>query len=186
MSSTVEVAACGQLLRTLAPEQCLVALSVHGAKHAWERLLWIADVASLMDQYPTLDLDRVFRWSKSRRVARIVLVSVMLAHEILRTPVPREIEEMWSNDEQARTLVTGFRDRLFSSTDGREPFARRTDLQIRDGRLDGLRHLSRLAIMPTLGDWEAVPLPERMSGFYYAVRPVRLLADAVLRGRRRT
>jgi putative nucleotidyltransferase-like protein len=39
----------GQDVSVLAPECLLMYLCMHGAKHAWSRLIWFADVARLVD-----------------------------------------------------------------------------------------------------------------------------------------
>ena len=38
-----------------APEDLLRLLVLHGGKHVWERIAWLADVADLLRQHPDLD-----------------------------------------------------------------------------------------------------------------------------------
>src|SRR5207249_4043022 len=40
----------GREIRALAPECLLLYLSVHGAKHAWSKLIWLADIARLVEK----------------------------------------------------------------------------------------------------------------------------------------
>src|SRR5262249_27396386 len=49
----------GQTVLTFSPEDLLVYLCAHGAKHAWERLIWIAGVAGLIHRHSTLGWWRV-------------------------------------------------------------------------------------------------------------------------------
>ena len=44
----------GTPVRTLAPEDLLLILCVHGAKHYWSKLGWICDVAELLRVHPGL------------------------------------------------------------------------------------------------------------------------------------
>src|SRR5690606_19651723 len=44
-------------LRTFGAEDMLLFLCAHGGKHRWERLLWLADVARLLEAAPALDWD---------------------------------------------------------------------------------------------------------------------------------
>ena len=53
-----EVATAGTTFRTLPADVLLVALCVHGAKHVWERLGWIVDVAELIAAAPGARLGR--------------------------------------------------------------------------------------------------------------------------------
>src|SRR5262249_41194547 len=50
--ATIELA--GSTLPSLAQEALLVLLSVHGAKHGWECIGWLADIAWLLDSNPHL------------------------------------------------------------------------------------------------------------------------------------
>src|SRR5437016_13960397 len=43
----------------LSVEDELVLISIHGAKHFWERLMWIADVAALVSRQTGMDWQRV-------------------------------------------------------------------------------------------------------------------------------
>ena len=49
-----EVSLDNTRVRSLPPEELLVVLCVHGAKHHWSRLGWICDVAELLREYPRL------------------------------------------------------------------------------------------------------------------------------------
>jgi hypothetical protein len=51
--SSVELA--GRKIQTLAPEPLLLYLCSHGAKHAFNRLAWICDIAALLRKFPGLD-----------------------------------------------------------------------------------------------------------------------------------
>jgi hypothetical protein len=52
------VSLLGTPVRSLAPEDLLLILCVHGAKHFWSRLGWICDVAAVLRVAPQLDWER--------------------------------------------------------------------------------------------------------------------------------
>src|SRR5207244_11975507 len=57
----------GTLVRTLSAEHLLLVLCAHGAKHCWERLGWICDVAELLRGTPALDLSGMLAQARSLR-----------------------------------------------------------------------------------------------------------------------
>src|SRR6185503_11503952 len=80
MQDSIAVDACGHELFTLQPERYLVALAAHGIKHAWDRLLWIVDIAHLIEREPALRFGWIVEWAAEHRIARIVRIAVLLSH----------------------------------------------------------------------------------------------------------
>src|SRR5712664_3295927 len=56
----------------LSVEDELVLICVHGAKHLWERLMWIADVAALVSRQVNLDWDRAASSAKEVGAERML------------------------------------------------------------------------------------------------------------------
>src|SRR5712664_361318 len=56
----------------LSVEDELVLICVHGAKHLWERLMWIADVAALISRQSNLDWDRAASSAKEVGAERML------------------------------------------------------------------------------------------------------------------
>ena len=82
-----------------APDLLLI-LCVHGSKHLWERLQWIADVSQVLRQYDRcddkggageLDWDRVRGLAVRFRVERMVGLGLLLAHDVLEAPLPPQV-----------------------------------------------------------------------------------------------
>jgi len=96
-------------VRTLAPPDLLLILGVHGAKHLWERLLWICDVAQLIERAPDLDWDGVLRDAKTRGVERMTALGLCLARDVMGAALPREVETWLSGQPQALLLASRLR-----------------------------------------------------------------------------
>jgi hypothetical protein len=77
----------------IAPEDLLVILCEHGAKHRWSRLAWICDVAELVRARPDLDWARVQERARELGITRALALGLLLAHELLGAAVPRPIQE---------------------------------------------------------------------------------------------
>lgn len=82
-----------------APDLLLI-LCVHGTKHLWERLQWIADISQVLRQYARcddkggaweLDWDRVRGLAVRFRVERMVGLGLLLAHDVLQAPLPPQV-----------------------------------------------------------------------------------------------
>src|SRR5260370_2001506 len=55
----IRVRVDGHDVSALSVEDELVLICIHGAKHFWERLMWIADVAALISRQPAINWERV-------------------------------------------------------------------------------------------------------------------------------
>lgn len=63
-------------------------LSVHGAKHFWERLNWLLDVAELTAGQP-VDWHLTIRIAAKLKSTRLLLLGLYLAHELMDAPLPQ-------------------------------------------------------------------------------------------------
>lgn len=84
-------------IMTLAPRDLVHYLCLHGAKHAWSRLAWIADLAWFTFSYPAFDWDALLDDAARRGTRRIVLVGLALGRglygSLLAPRVTRLIED---------------------------------------------------------------------------------------------
>jgi Uncharacterised nucleotidyltransferase len=174
----VKVMVAGQEVPTLAAEDLLSALCVHGSKDFWERISWIADVAELIQRQTGFDWDRAFRTAESLRVERMLHLGLALANDLLQAPMPEEILKRVRDDAEAVAVAREVGERTLSrnlsgvSAGKRMRFRRR---MVR-GMLAGWRYSLRLAVIPAEEDWEMVQLPRLLAPLYVALRPLRLLA----------
>jgi hypothetical protein len=182
----VKVIVAGQEVTTFAPEDLLPVLCVHGSKDFWERILWIADVAELIERPTELNWDAAFRTAETLRVERMLHLGLALADDLLQAPMPEEIRKRVRGDREAISVARELGERTLGryvrgvSTRARLRFRRR----MVPGMLAGWRYSLRLAMIPAEEDWEMVQLPGPLAPLYLALRPLRLLHKYGL-GRRR-
>lgn len=89
----------------LAPEDLLIVLCVHGAKHAWEHLKWVCDVAELLRAQPGLDWDRIVRDTSDWRCRRLVYMGLSLARLMLDAPLPEAVLARLKIDTEVQVLA---------------------------------------------------------------------------------
>jgi hypothetical protein len=102
---------------TLAPEDVLALLCVHGAKHHWERLAMICDVAELVRTYPELNWQRVLEQTSRLGGVRMLYLGLFLAHDLLGATVPEDIRRQMHADPVVRSLADRVRGWLFAGPD---------------------------------------------------------------------
>ncbi len=171
------VSIAGGEIPSFSPEDTLILLSVHGAKHFWERLMWIVDISELSQVNPGIRWSDAFLRAKEMEVSRALNLALYLAHRMLESPLPDDVLENVLRDRTAKKLGDGICEQFSMDAHAQIPvFARfRFRVASRDSLLDGLRFAMRLATSPTEPDRADVPLPEGMSGMHRWLRPVLLM-----------
>jgi len=164
----------------LAPEDSLLVLCLHAAKHLWTRLIWLSDIAdTLRSQSRTQTIDSALAFSRARAlgIARILGVSFWLVKNVLHAELPKPTEEMIGADPQVPILGADFAGRLArgAAYDFESTQYFRLILKLRERRGDRWRYLWRLFWTPGVGDLAAVQLPEPLFPLYRIVRMGRLL-----------
>ncbi len=168
----------GQQLKTFSVEDTLVMLCVHGAKHFWERLGWVLDIARLMTAQEV-------NWTLAAQIAakmqstRVFLLGLFLAHDLFAASLPDFLLQEISRDRTVQELakeVYGQYAGISDPSGGVFPRAA-FRFRLRDGIGQGLRHTLRLAMSPTESDRESLRLPRWLTPLYVFVRPWRLLRE---------
>ena len=166
----------GYEVPSLSPEDSLLVLCLHAAKHLWTRLIWLSDIAETL-RTETIDYSLVSSRACALGIARILGVSFWLVKNVLRSELPEPAEEMMSADPRVSTLGSQFAGRLArgASYDFESTEYFRLILKLRERRSDLIRYLWRLVWTPGAGEIAAVRLPERLFPLYRVVRLLRLM-----------
>ncbi|HEV2521832.1 MAG TPA: nucleotidyltransferase family protein [Candidatus Acidoferrales bacterium] len=181
---TVEIGE--QCVHTFSIEDTLVMLCVHGAKHFWERLGWVLDIAKLIT-VREVDWTFLLRIAAKMESTRVLLLGLCLAHDLFDAPLPRQLLEEICRDRTVQELAQKVCEQYAGASDlsagvwSRAVFR----FQSRDGLRKGFRHTLRLALSPTESDRQTVRLPRLLAPLYTIVRPWRLLREYGLGSNRR-
>ena len=168
---TVPVA--GRPVAGLSAVDLLLVLAVHGTKHLWSRLGWVADVAELVRSRSDLDWRQATDRAERLGMARILRLTLLLAAGLLDAPVPAGLVAEALQDPAAVRLAAEAHRRLPAPAAGvwaSSLYHLRTRERLGDRR----RYLVGLTLHTTPGDWTAVRLPRGLFPLYYVLRAVRL------------
>lgn len=174
------VTIAGHSFPSLAPEDCLMTLCLHGAKHLWMRLIWVSDIAETLRTQP-IDYRLLFERARALGILRILAVSFWLARKLVGCQLPVAAEELVAGDRGVPGIGGQFAARLAraASYDFESTEYFRLFLRLREQPSDRWRYLWRLISTPGVGDLRAVRLPEALFPIYRAVRLVRLARKLV-------
>ncbi len=170
----------GQSIGVLPIDEVLLYLCVHGAKHCWERLGWICDVAQLIRQHPDLDWATILARARQQKWERALLLGLTLARDLLGVTLPKAIERHRPVIHSLAEIVSA---KLFAPRQVKEGTLWRLwfQLRCRECRRHRLWFAWSSVMRPTVADWQSLSLPAPASHFYYLFRPIRLVGKYISR-----
>jgi hypothetical protein len=180
LSRSVPIELDGLRLKTLAPNDLMLVLCVHAAKHEWSQLGMLRDIATLAQ----FDLDWNWIVAEARRlgILKILQISLLAASELLSVELPIAVQPIRGADEIVSKILVRLQCNYESQTECLEYF--RSQLQTRERWRDRAQFVWRLATTASVQEWQAVRIPDRFFVLYGGVRIARLLKK--LLGRKKT
>jgi hypothetical protein len=167
----------GPSFPVLPPEETLLLLSVHGAKHLWCKLGWVCDVAGLLESPTPPDLSRTFELAGRCGVTRLLSLGLLLAERLTGVRLPQEVSDRIDADLMAGSLA-----RRAIAVIAKTPVNPDVDparyffyFKAKDCRRDQLLFAARLMATLAAGEWNPSSLPDSLYPFYYVLRPLDLL-----------
>jgi hypothetical protein len=166
----------GHQIPALAIEDELILICIHGAKHLWERLSLVADVAALVARQTSLNWERGFARARSVGAERMLDTGLLLAGNLLGAVLPQNVQARLQLDRSTSRLAAKIATWLPSG--GEAPpglFARALyRMRMRGSVVSGLGYLLRLTFSPTQEDWSPGVENKHDGRFAALRRPVRL------------
>ncbi|HJT76602.1 MAG TPA: nucleotidyltransferase family protein [Gemmataceae bacterium] len=183
------VVLAGTPVAAFRPEALLLILCLHGAKHCWQRLKWICDIAGLIRLHPAMDWDQILAWAARMGRTRVLSLGLLLAGDLLGTSLPDPVLRRAKPDPAVKYLAAEVRKWLFPEVGGGDHSGNPTGLQCElflltaSERLrDRVRHAAHLARIPSYRRaWQRIPLTASLSVVYSLLRPVWRVGKAGLR-----
>ena len=140
----------------LSPEDELMLICIHGAKHFWEQLSYIADVAAFVSRQE-LEWGRVMAAAAEVGGERMLYVGLRLAADLLDAPLPENIGALVRSDRAVGRLARQIMRWLPAAGSAPPGIFERAmfRMRMRGGIFSGVAYLFRLSLSPTEEDWVA-------------------------------
>jgi hypothetical protein len=157
-------------------EDELVLICIHGAKHFWERLIWIDDVAALVTRQSGINWQRVAASAQEVGAGRMLHTGLRIAAVLLKAPLPETVRAGVEVDAVAAQLarqISGWLPAAGFTPPGlieRAMFR----MRMRGGLLSGFAYLLRFLFSPTEEDWSDSLEKNRYTFLAALRRPFRL------------
>lgn len=172
------VSLAGTTVPNIPPEDLLLILCVHGAKHCSGvlRLKWLCDIAELIRVYPSLDWACSMKQAGKLGSKRMLFLGLRLVSELMGTALPGEVCQRIEADSIVKSFAARVCKRLFCMSDSTMGIFERETFyfKMRDDARYWLS-LFRKIVGPSGSDLALIKLPRFLSLFYYLLRPVRLI-----------
>ena len=165
------VALGGRSVPTLCPEDALLVAALHASKEEWARLIWIADIATLLATTPAPDAEAALARATESGMRRMLLIGLALATDLLHAPCPAPFAAALAHDPKSRQLASLaaehlWRQRQASSVYTLSPFR----WFMRERLRDRLRYATATLLTARVQHFQAVNLPRPLRGLYPLVR----------------
>lgn len=163
----------GVYARMLRPEDQLIFLCLHAAKHQWAQLGMVRDIAAIARF--DLDWELVVNEGQRLGVLRIVLISLSLAQALLGCEFAEGVAGL-PELVVARNFVAPTIGRMMAMCEisTESPAYFRFMIQVRERWSDQWRFVWRLATTPSVGEWQAARISDALFPLYSVVRMARL------------
>jgi len=166
----------GTTLPSLGPEALFLVLAVHGAKHAWEALGWLADLAWLVSAPPAFDWTLAAELSLEAGCTRPFRLAAGLIAEVFAAELPASLVDQIARDGAVADLSERVLARWAAGPleAPRSPELLAFAARLSPGPLQTARHVAGLLAHPTERDWRRGRLPEPLFCLYAPQRAMRL------------
>jgi hypothetical protein len=176
----------GSPMLAMPPEEHLLVLSVHGAKHLWVLLGWVLDVAQLLEVHGDIDWDYLARLARETGSERMLHLALILASDLFGSEIPDDRRRLMAADAPAIALANRVGGSIMADAESVGGIAEHMFyLSARERFRDRLSYGWLWLFTPNYKDQSFIPLPDILSPLHYLIRPIRMAADLAARVIRR-
>jgi hypothetical protein len=182
-------------IATFQAEENLIYLCIHGTKSFWEKLIWICDVAELINQNPDLNWQYILSKAHELGCVRMLLLGCFLANNLLSTQLPSEVFEQIEGDRHISYLASIVERKLkdeiqYPCVDEYTLANLLFHIKAIDKLEDRLIYIWQYLLVrifypvyeifrPTAFDRDFLKLPHNLYVLYYLIKPIRLVVQKI-------
>jgi len=174
----IEVSMANYKFKSFKNEMLIIYLVTHGAKHNWERVEWLLDIAKIIQNH-SINWQELSQLMKRTKTEKILLSTLYLCHTILALQLPPEIIKQ-INKQKYLKLSKQFEELFYQDFRSliTQKVATKKISKIQYLLLDGFTNKSLFVLSllkPTEVDFQVIQLPKSMKFLYYIIRPFNIL-----------
>jgi Uncharacterised nucleotidyltransferase len=175
MSRLQRVSVAGTEIETLATEDLILYLSMHGAKHLWRAVEWITSLAELIRGAESISWEVVVERAAKAHATRMLGLALRLVERVSGSGIVSHVLETVDKEESMKNMADEVLSQIFNVSGAAVSTETNLyNLKIMDRKRDALVSALRAVFVPTLTDWDSLNLPPSLHSLYYAYRPLRL------------
>jgi hypothetical protein len=175
LSRLQPVSVAGTVIETLATEDLIVYLSMHGAKHLWRALEWISSLGELLRGAESIAWDTVVKRAEKAHATRMLALGLRLAESLSNVEIPAAVLRAVDRDESSKRMAQQTLAEIFNAaTAAASTETNLYNLKIMDRKRDAFVSALRAIFVPTMTDWSTLNLRPSLHSLYYVYRPLRL------------
>jgi hypothetical protein len=175
MSRLQSATLAGTTVETFGAEDLVLYLAMHGAKHLWRRLEWIASLSESIRATPALNWELLVQRAEQAHATRMLALGLRLAQKCCGLNIPAHVLADVDPDCAMQRMSEQVSAQLFNTFGAADSTETNLyNLRIMDRKRDAVISALRAIFVPTLPDWQALALPAPLHSLYYAFRPLRL------------
>jgi len=162
-------------IRVFTPEMTVLALCIHGIRHTWTPLKFLADLAHFVHSQGQIDWNLLRHRASRMGCLQIVAIGLHLANRVCGLQLPEAAQVVMVLTKRGRRLLNGYQRRateIDPTIDAVILFHGVYDALDTLGYR--LRYLAYFFLTPSLNDFDLVALPRPLHGLYVVIRPLRL------------
>lgn len=173
---SMEITLTGRQVATFGWADTLLLLCVHGAKDFWSRLIWIADVAEIIDRLDAPDWERLFAEAKKYDADRMLRLGLWLARVVFGAKLPGSILQNVEGDQTVARVGNELCEQLLYEKKKLRGIVWLSLYRIRmvQPTWKGALYWLRLSSAPTEEDWATSPNESGRGVRHGFRRPLRL------------
>lgn len=163
---------------TLRPEDVLMELCIHTAKHNYSSLIWLSDIANTLSIFPAMDYDYVKTEAEKRNCSRMLRFTFSFINDLYKMNLPQHLIDCDKsmNQEKLKEIVVRT---LFKNNQSKDQSILPLFVKLMDSFGDQIKYFLNNYFYPTPMEFSLCRFGDKWFFLYYPLRIMRLIGKVL-------
>lgn len=159
---------------SFSPVNQLLMLSIHAAKHNWNRLQWTCDISHYV-QNVEINWTKTIEKAEKLGFKRILMINLLLAQELFGLELPEQINN--NQDSAIPKILKKIKNKIFHDKKDSLTLSEKffLDINKRERLADGIKDCWLGFTQTSYNDFLDLNLPKKLFPLYPVIRPILLI-----------